>query len=288
MRLDSIGDWGITLSEEIGELGSDIGESILDDISIDVNYSLEDAMIFDDGFDIFKGDVEKYSLGNQVQELDVEIGGCSFEVEYSEDDNYYLEGKNIDKLQGYVKDGTLHVKASVTTGTIVYPPEREIILYVPKNWESNRLDKVDMELGAGTIDMEGLAADVILLEVGAGQIDTSKIICDTLDISVGMGEVLVKDMQVGTLQAEVGMGHLSMEGSVEEKADVECSMGSMELKLEGSQKDFDYDLECGMGNLVLGEDSFSGLSSERFIDNGAGKKMNVECAMGEVEISFTE
>ena len=272
VNLDSISDWGITVGENLDN----------------VHYEIEDSMVFDKKHDILKGDVEKYSVGSAVTKLDIQVGGCTLNMEESEDSDYYLQAENIKKFQGYVENGILYVKGTTQTATVSAGKEGVITLYVPKNWTDNPLEKVNVELGAGAMEINGIAADKVLLEVGAGQIDISEIVADTLDISVGMGEIIVGQMTVDKLLGEVGMGHLYLKGDISDKADVDCAMGSLEMVVKGSQGDFDYDVECGMGNIKIGDNSYSGVAQEKEIDNGASKKMLVECSMGDVNISFTE
>lgn len=284
---EALGEAGTAIGESIGELGTSIGEGIQDSLGTDneVHYEIEDYIDFDDRYAILNGDVEKYSLGNGVSELEIEAGGCRFEIKESEDDNFYVEAKDIKKFQGYVHNGTLHITGTI--GAIKWNESSRcsITLYVPVAYY---YDEVDIELGAGAMSIGDLAAGKVALEVGAGQIKAGNIIADTLDISVGMGEAVVDSVQVRKLEGDVGMGHLYLAGSVNEKADVECSMGSLEMVIDGAQSDFDYDVECGMGSIDIGSSSFSSIAQERHIDNGASKKMTVECAMGDVEISFTE
>ena len=63
-------------------------------------------------------------------------------------------------------------------------------------------------------------------------------------------------------------------------------MGNIEMTLEGSEEEFNYKLEGSMGNISVGQDSFSGFSSERNIDNHADKEMEIECSMGNITIDF--
>lgn len=278
VNLDSISDWGIT-----------VGESINDSIAgglDNVHYELDDSMVFDKNHEILNGDVEKYSVGNEISELFVEVGGCVFTMKESGDDNYYLQAENAKKFQGYVEDGTLFVRATIGTGTVAKAKECRVTLYVPDNWKEKHLEKVNMELGAGVMNLSCFDADKVLLEVGAGQITLSEVAAETLDVSVGMGEIVVEELTVDKLLGKVGMGHLYLEGSIGDKADVECAMGNLEMVVRGKQDDFDYDVECGMGNIKLGNDSYGGVAQEKVIDNGASKKMLVECAMGDVNISF--
>ena len=65
------------------------------------------------------------------------------------------------------------------------------------------------------------------------------------------------------------------------KTDGECGLGELDLTLTGTQEDYNYDLECGVGNLDVGSDSYSGLGREKSISNkGADRKLNLECGIG--------
>ena len=63
-------------------------------------------------------------------------------------------------------------------------------------------------------------------------------------------------------------------------------MGELQLKLAGTQTDFNYDLSCGMGELTVGDDSYTGMAKEKQINNNAVKNMDLECAMGSVSVQF--
>ena len=68
----------------------------------------------------------------------------------------------------------------------------------------------------------------------------------------------------------------------------ECGLGELDLTLTGTQEDYNYDLECGVGNLDVGSDSYSGLGREKSISNkGADRKLNLECGMGNISVDFS-
>ena len=47
-------------------------------------------------------------------------------------------------------------------------------------------------------------------------------------------------------------------------------------------------MECGVGNLDVGSDSYSGLGREKSISNkGADRKLNLECGMGNISVDFS-
>lgn len=263
-------------------------QGLLDDIGDsleDVDYAIGEAMEFNENYDVLKGDVKKYNVGGNVQELDIEVGGCSFVTKSSGDDSFYLEAQNVGKLQCFVEEGTLYVKSITSSRRWSQPKNSKITLYVP---DSCSFEKADIELGAGTLKFDELNAKQAFLEVGAGQIEISRAEVQELEANVGLGRIVLQDMNIVSLEAEIGMGELEARGAVTKKADVTCSMGNVQMTIDGREEDFNYKLEGGMGNMDVGGMSHGGLGFERTVDNGADKEMALECAMGNVNVEFSE
>lgn len=272
LNLEPSDNWGIT-----------IGES--DWMDSEALYDIDENMIFENGYDIFTGDVEKYSLGNNAKKLDVEAGGCAFYFKTSDDENFYAEAKETGKFQCFIKNDTLYVKTTRTVSDWDNYDECEITLYIP---EGCVFEHADIELGAGLLDMGYILTNEMELEVGAGQMKADYLQADTCDIEVGMGEIIVNDMQVTKVNAEVGMGHLQLDGTIQGDVSAECSMGAIDLNLSGSEQDFNYTVEAAMGNVTIAGESFSGLTQDQMIKNNADKNMNVECAMGNIQVAFED
>lgn len=249
-------------------------------------YDLDASKVYDGSHPIIQGDAKEYSLGSDVKSLEIEIGGYYFKTAASSDDSFYLSTENAEKFQCYVESGVLRLKA-VNPNIIHFGStnRKSITLYIP---EGQYFGKVELELGAGQATLENLDAGQVSLEVGAGQVIAQNIRVGELGISVGAGQMKLSGMQVDVLDAEVGMGELVCDGSIQRSASLECGMGNIELTLAGKQQDFNYQLEMAAGNLTLGASSYSGLAQERDIQNGADKNIEIECAMGNVTILFSE
>ena len=106
------------------------------------------------------------------------------------------------------------------------------------------------------------------------------------EVSIGAGRIELKDMEAAVLEAEVGMGEFVADGAINERANVECSMGNVEMEIDGREEDFNYRLSGAMGNIDLGKESYGGFSSEVNLKNGASKEMKVDCSMGNISIRF--
>ena len=248
-----------------------------------VDYDINDATNFSPDHEILTGKIDKYCVGENVQKLDIQAGGCEFRTKASGDDAFYIEATNVGKLQTYMEEDTLIIRT--TSGSQKWNDMKgdEIIFYIPENFHYS---DICMELGAGKMDMGGLDADHIVLKAGAGQIDAVQLTAQVLEVNVGMGQIDMTDITVQNLYAEVGAGGMTAKGTVKGDAGVKCSVGSLALQLQGSETDFNYHLIGTMGNISLGGQDYSGVGMQRDIDNGAEKSLTVECAMGNIAIRF--
>ena len=267
-----------------GEEASSVLE--LDEVYSDSSeeYFEEESVSFEEDYGVTQGDVDRYSPGEGIRGLDIDIGGCGFQTVDSYDDSIYLEVKNAHKFQCYVEDDVLYIRSS-SRSPVNWSSgwECQIVLYLPAGYQ---FDSVEAEVGAGSLSFSGIHAGYASLEVGGGEIVIDNGELGELEVSVGAGLVMLEAMEVERLDAEIGMGQFTAEGALYGDADIECSMGSVELVLEGKQSDYNYALNGAMGNISIGEDSFAGFAQEKQIDNGAAWEIEVECSMGDITVTF--
>lgn len=248
-------------------------------------YDIDEASMFSTEHPVRSGNVGESFSTEGIANLHVELGGSLFYVEESSDDTFYVEAVNAGKFQAYESGGTIYIKSNRKTRIWDEIEKCSVTLYIPENYV---FSKVEMELGAGLMELGTLSGQEMKLEVGAGQITADYLESGNLDISVGAGEVIVNDMSVTELSSSVGAGHFYAAGTVNGNIDAECAMGSLELDLNAAEEDFDYSVECVAGAVEVGNNSYSGLASERNWSNNAGRNMELECSMGQIVVSFWE
>lgn len=232
-----------------------------------VRFEVEDHIRFDRENAVYEGDTTRSFPAGDVTDLDVEAGACLFTVEESADESFHLEVQGAGKYQGYISDGTLHIRVMCGTAPGSKDSECKVVLSVPKEFCFQR---AELSLGAGQISGDsGLRAEQMEIELGAGEISLS-------------------GLKVETLETEVGMGALFLQGDVLESANLECAMGSIEMVLNGGETDYNYQVEAAAGNVQIGERSLGGMAGEWDMDNDAAGDIYVECAMGSIQISFAE
>lgn len=251
VNLDFLGDnWGISP----GRLAE----------GPDAGYEIDSSLNFNQNQDIFTGDVEKMSLGTEIEALEAEAGGCSFEIEASPDEGFNLEAYKAGKLQVYAEDGKLYIVHGVTSQKWDSMGNSRVILYVPEN---TVFKTADLELGAGSLKAKSIRAEELILDIGAGQM--------ALDY-----------FETSDLTVDVGLGELQGAGRLGENADIECAMGNVELSLQGVQTDYNYDIEGAMGSIDIGAESYSGFEQAKKIENGAGRTITLDCSMGNITLTF--
>lgn len=237
------------LTQHSSELLNTLGGDVLINVAPDLN--------FDSDIPMLSANTQQTIDGTGITKLDMELGSCKLQILPSEDQYYYAHTDSAGICQVYSDDETLVVKAG--SGAIT--------LYIPDNFY---FEEIKISLGAGEIN------------------SNSAFRTENLEVELAAGEINLTNVEVGDLSTEVGAGSLSFAGSVLQSVDAECGMGNLSLELTGAQTDYNYDVDVAAGNVTIGNESFSGIAGDREINNNASKNVTVECALGNIDISFCE
>ena len=222
-----------------------------------------------EGTNIFDENIESYTDGTYVFEdcmasdLEILVGAGDLKIKYHNEENVTLEVSDEDKMQCYVEGDTLKIRGGLITGT---GSSSTMIVYLPENKNFNN----------------------VAIDVGAGNIEIDKLTGSDTDINVAMGQVVISEMETDSLNIEVGMGNAEVKGNINYEAIVDCGMGQVVMELEGEGKDFNYNLDCGLGSLsVEGVYHIAGIG-DSYVNNDASMEMDLSVGMGTVTVSFEE
>ena len=213
-----------------------------------------------------KSDEWKFYIDEECNAIDLDFAAGTLDIYYDDVEEIQIQHKNIDGFNAEVKNGVLNIDEELNL-SIGNTKDRSLVVIIPNEMS---FDEVDLEIGASQADIDGLNAKDISITIGAGQANISNITADTMELEVGAGEAIVANLSV-------------------EKIDVKVGMGQVDLGLYGAQTDYNYNVECAMGNVVVGHHAYGGLSTGHHSQNHhASKMLNVECGMGEVRVKFHE
>lgn len=277
------GDWDFN----IGGVSSDDVKNAIAGIMDNKIYNIDDfGSIYDSKQDILAGDVKKYNIPSDgIEDLKMDIAGCELTLLASDDDDFWLEAKNAQKLQAYVDGDTLRI-ISIRQGQGLSGLDiknSKVYFYVPEDFV---FDKVEIEIGAGIIKGDSFAADKATIKIGAGSFEVKNLDGNDIKIEVGAGNADIDNANIGKFECKVGEGNASVEGSLNDDVRVECARGNVSLDIKNDYKDFDYKVQCVAGNINLNGKQYSGLAKEEKIDNDAKNDMKLECSMGNISVSF--
>ena len=226
------------------------------------------------------GNVQYHSSDIDWDDLD----GNTVDMDFASDleislkyDELLIQEYDGDKIRVNVaNDAKNDVVVKETSGKITITDTRsgnvkkkkQIKVIVPSGKD---FDTVSLGVDMGTIDLEcDLKVQELSVEVGAGEFSGyGNITAAYCDLQVGAGTIDIDQLDIQKLNAD-------------------CGAGEIDMVVTGKEKDYNYDLSCGMGEINLEDSEYSGIGIEKNISNeGARKDMVLECGMGEIDVEFT-
>lgn len=126
------------------------------------------------------------------------------------------------------------------------------------------------------------------IEIGAGKADITDLNVKDLELEVGAGQGILRGFKTDHLTVKCDVGNVQASGELNGDAKVECGVGDVHLEFDGQEKDFDYQVKCDVGQVTVGNSSYSGLGNKRRISNDADKTLDVDCGVGKVSVDFNK
>lgn len=214
---------------------------------------------------------EVESLYLEVNEAEVEFGGSSNqEISIRTDGNY----------ESYVRNKVLYIKPKGIQ------KEHKMLINLPNVQVPGEIlfKEAEIHAGASKVYISQISAKEFELEVGAGQVTINRLVAEHSEFDIGAGEVIVEYGNVQECENNVDMGNFEYTGLILKHGDVECNLGNAAYHLEREVDEYNYEIECGAGNVDIGNESFSGLGREKYIDHHVQESFDIECNVGNVSI----
>ena len=205
-----------------------------------------------------------------IRKLDFDLGCAEITIRTGDGFSLEAEGVNSSKFQSRQDGDTWKIQCpdwGEGGFSLTERWEREaprISITVPQDFVAQELE---LGVGMGTLDAQGLKAQ-------------------ESEITVGMGEMILSDFRSGDCEMDVGMGTLELAGDIRGKSSIHCGMGSARLDLEGKPGDYDYIARAGIGTVEVDGQRTGGLGGDISKDTGAPNRFQIDCGMGEVVLRF--
>lgn len=236
-------------------------------------------------FDCLYGTEEISVSENNISSVYIAVLGGEIEILEGEDDKIRISAKDGFDTQYTINSGRLAIKDE--NDWLVNGDGRKVTVYLPSNLS---FDSIEISVGGGELEASALNAKEIVLDVGAGEATVEKLTADYLEVNVGAGEISIERGQVAKdAKMNVGMGEIDWNGCVQGNAELRCGIGELDFYgRDMNFQDYDYDMNCGAGSIRIMGKEYSGVGFSKHIDHGSSKMINIDCGMGEIDITFSK
>lgn len=158
-------------------------------------------------------------------------------------------------------------------------------------------EDIDIDLAAGQIEIKEGDVTVPRIDIKGRRVNTyvedSTLYIEN-DTFFGIGNsagkvslVVPKGMAIGEVNVDIAAGKADIRNLTCMDYDIEVAAGQLSLELLGSKTDYNFDIESALGQIQVGNDSYSGIADEKYLEHeGAKGNVMVDCGAGQVNIAF--
>ena len=284
----------MSAAESIEDMEDDI-----EDMENDLEDMKNDIKSWGDDMDEYFGDeykkagtisldgIKNFFLKTEVGEVKIEISDRADEASYKIkriNPKYFDVEKKGDTIS--FEDNTPS-KFFKNLGFNFKNNSPKIYISLPRNIVFNNFE---IKSGVGELNISKINVEKFNLAAGVGEVNIydAKISKDA-EIRAGVGEVNFKDSTVTNMDIKSGIGSFSFSGTALGKTSVKGGIGEVDLKINGSEKDYDFDVSAGLGEVrINGKKSKTFLADRQKSGSIAQNSITVKGGIGSVRIRFKD
>lgn len=228
--------------------------------------------------------LEEYTtISNNVNNIE------SFKIDISNDDIEIKKGEkyevktNDPDVKFYHENSIVKIKSDKTFSWHLSNSSRgTIIIYLPNEFN---ISELDLNLGAGKIDIDKLFVETLLMDLGAGTMTAKEInVYEKAAINGGAGNININSGTINNLNLKLGAGNASIQSDLTGSNTLTTGVGKLNLGLSRSKDNYRFDINKGLGNIILNDFD---VSEDTLIGDGE-TKIKINGAVGNIIINTSE
>lgn len=228
--------------------------------------------------------LEEYTtISNNVNNIE------SFKIDISNDDIEIKEGEKFEvktndpDVKFYHENSKVKIKSDKTFSWHLSNSSRgTIIIYLPNEFN---ISELDLNLGAGKIDIDKISVETLLMDLGAGTMTAKEInVYEKATINGGAGNININSGTINNLNLKLGAGNASIESDLTGSNTLTTGVGKLNLGLSRSKDNYKFDISKGLGNIILNDFD---VSEDILIGDGE-TKIKISGAVGNIIINTAE
>lgn len=199
-------------------------------------------------------DIDKINIDLKSAKLVIKAGGNELVVKESDENNFRVN-KSGNELRINEKDGWFVNHDRLDTLEITIP-------------EGMLLKELDIDSGAGRVEIEGVEADKFAMDQGAGVVEIARSRFNRTKISGGAGSIKINSSILNDLKLEAGVGKVEIESDITGDSKIDCGIGEVAVKLNSPKEDYRIRVEKGIGSIKIDGETWENNST---YGNGSNK-----------------
>ena len=228
--------------------------------------------------------LEEYTtISNNVNNIE------SFKIDISNDDIEIKEGEKFEvktndpDVKFYHENSKVKIKTDKTFSWHLSNSSRgTIIIYLSNEFN---ISELDLNLGAGKIDIDKIFVETLLMDLGAGTMTAKEInVYEKATINGGAGNINIYSGTINNLNLKLGAGNASIESDLTGSNTLTTGVGKLNLGLSRSKDNYKFDISKGLGNIILNDFD---VSEDILIGDGE-TKIKISGAVGNIIINTAE
>ena len=228
--------------------------------------------------------LEEYTIiSNNVNNIE------SFKIDISNDNIEIKEGEKFEvktndpDVKFYHENSIVKIKTDKTFSWHLSNSSRgTIIIYLPNEFN---ITELDLNLGAGKIDIDKIFVETLLMDLGAGTMTAKEInVYEKATINGGAGNINIYSGTINNLNLKLGAGNASIESDLTGSNTLTTGVGKLNLGLSRSKDNYKFDISKGLGNIILNDFD---VSEDILIGDGE-TKIKISGAVGNIIINTAE
>lgn len=225
--------------------------------------------------------LEEYTtISNNVNNIE------SFKIDISNDDIEIKEGEKFEvktndpDVKFYHENSIVKIKSDKTFSWHLSNSSRgTIIIYLPNEYN---ITELDLNLGAGKIDIDKIFVETLLMDLGAGTMTAKEInVYEKATINGGAGNINIYSGTINNLNLKLGAGNASIQSDLTGSNTLTTGVGKLNLGLSRSKDNYKFDISKGLGNIILNDFD---VSEDILIGDGE-TKIKISGAIGNIIIN---
>ena len=228
--------------------------------------------------------LEEYTtISNNVNNVE------TFKIDISNDDIEIKEGEKFEvktndpDVKFYHENSKVKIKTDKTFSWHLSNSSRgTIIIYLPNEFN---ISELDLNLGAGKIDIDKIFVETLLMDLGAGTMTAKEInVYEKATINGGAGNINIYSGTINNLNLKLGAGNASIQSDLTGSNTLTTGVGKLNLGLSRSKDNYKFDISKGLGNIILNDFD---VSEDILIGDGE-TKIKISGAIGNIIINTAE